>query len=400
MKNIVLCGHTGNVNRGCEAIVKSTCNLLQKKNLKVILTTHDYKNDEKIGIEEFDKVVQYTPITDVKKNNLIDYIYSEIQDKIFKNKYPLYKVIQNNILLEVNNNIALNVGGDTYCYKEKPYISYALSKYAKKNNIPCFLWGCSIEEKNIDKQMLEDLKRYTMIFPRETITYKTLLNKGIDEKKLFLMSDPAFSLQTEEIELPNEFNQKKIIGLNISPLVLELGNKNILEKNIENVVEYIIKETDYDIALIPHVFNGNMQDAKVNKEIFNKYEKTNRVINIVGEYNCKQLKYIISKCAILIAARTHASIAAYSTGVPTLVLGYSVKSKGIAMDLFGTYENYVVSAQQIKKENELLDAFKWIRINQENIKKTYAKILPEYINRSSKAIAIIEKYADERNSNL
>ena len=42
---------------------------------------------------------------------------------------------------------------------------------------------------------------------------------------------------------------------------------------------------------------------------------------------------LIAQCELLVCCRTHASIAGYSTGVPTLVLGYSVKAEGIAADL-------------------------------------------------------------------
>ncbi len=51
--------------------------------------------------------------------------------------------------------------------------------------------------------------------------------------------------------------------------------------------------------------------------------------------------------------RTHATIAAYSTGVPTLVVGYSVKARGIARDLFGTEDGYVLPVQQLKESDEL-----------------------------------------------
>lgn len=394
MKDIILCGHTGSINRGCEAIIKSTYKLLKTEGLNVKLTTHDYENDKKMGISEFDDVFQYEKINMIRKKSFFKYIYIEIQNKLFNNKYPIYKAVQKNIFNELIGNIALNIGGDTYCYNEKPYISYALNKYTNRNNIDCFLWGCSIEENKIDKQMLEDLKRYKMIFPRETITYDTLVKIGIDKKKIFLMSDPAFTLETENVQLPENFNQKSIIGINMSPLVLESGNKDILRKNIYNTIDYIIKKTSYDIALIPHVFNVDTQDVQVNDFIFEKYKDTGRIINIREDFNCKQLKYIISKCEIIIAARTHASIAAYSSKVPTLVLGYSVKSRGIAKDLFGTYDNYVISAQNVKNENELLSAFKWIERNKQSIKNQYDKVLPEYINRSSKASKIIKKYAE------
>ena len=75
-----------------------------------------------------------------------------------------------------------------------------------------------------------------------------------------------------------------------------------------------------------------------------------------------ELKGYIARCRFFIGARTHSTIAAYSSGVPTLVLGYSVKSKGIAKDLFGTYENYVLTVQQLKEYSELGRAFKSIML--------------------------------------
>ena len=77
---------------------------------------------------------------------------------------------------------------------------------------------------------------------------------------------------------------------------------------------------------------------------------------------------MISQCSYFIGARTHATIAAYSTGVPTLTLGYSVKSQGIAKDLFGTAENYVLSYKDIKSKDMLLNNFVWIMNHNDEIK--------------------------------
>ena len=91
-------------------------------------------------------------------------------------------------------------------------------------------------------------------------------------------------------------------------------------------------------------------DLEILNKIKKHYNGEDRIFLERGDYNCNELKYIISKCSILVAARTHASIAAYSTCVPTLVIGYSVKSKGIAKDLFGDYRNYVISKDELTSE--------------------------------------------------
>ena len=95
-----------------------------------------------------------------------------------------------------------------------------------------------------------------------------------------------------------------------------------------------------------------------------------------------KLKGYISQCRFFVGARTHATIAAYSACVPTLVLGYSVKSKGIAKDLFGTDKNYVIPVQKVKDSDTLKNHFIWIAEQEQAIREHLAKIMPEYIDRA------------------
>ena len=101
--------------------------------------------------------------------------------------------------------------------------------------------------------------------------------------------------------------------------------------------------------------------------------------------NSMQLKYAISKCNILITARTHASIAAYSQCVPTLVVGYSVKALGIAKDLFGSEEGYVFPVQSLKEKDDLIKQFKDFALREDKIREELIKIMPEYKSRIIKA---------------
>lgn len=89
-------------------------------------------------------------------------------------------------------------------------------------------------------------------------------------------------------------------------------------------------------------------------------------------------KYIISKCRMFVGARTHATIAAYSTCVPTLVVGYSVKARGIARDLFGTEEKYVIPAQSLSNTGQLQEAFRWIRMHEQDIRSQLMQRQAEY----------------------
>ena len=70
-------------------------------------------------------------------------------------------------------------------------------------------------------------------------------------------------------------------------------------------------------------------------------------------------------------------IAAYSTAVPALALSYSIKSRGIAKDLYGD-EELVVQYKNIKEADEIKNAFKRLIEREEEIKKIYSDKLEKY----------------------
>ena len=95
-----------------------------------------------------------------------------------------------------------------------------------------------------------------------------------------------------------------------------------------------------------------------------------------------ELKGYIARCRMFIGARTHATIAAYSTCVPTLAVGYSIKARGIAKDIFGKEDGFVVSVQNLKSENDLTDAFRWLQVREGEIKLHLKNTIPEYSKKS------------------
>ena len=121
------------------------------------------------------------------------------------------------------------------------------------------------------------------------------------------------------------------------------------------------------------------------KEIKDIFADDERVIVVRDCPNCMQTKYIISKCRFFVGARTHSTIAAYSTKVPTLVLDYSVKSKGIAKDIFGDGENYVISVSEFMSNVDVTEKFKKLYENENEIKKHYDVFMDEYIEKAYRA---------------
>ena len=50
------------------------------------------------------------------------------------------------------------------------------------------------------------------------------------------------------------------------------------------------------------------------------------------------------------------------------MVGYSVKARGIARDLFGTEENYVLPVQTLKDPQQMLEAWRWLLSNEDQIR--------------------------------
>ena len=83
---------------------------------------------------------------------------------------------------------------------------------------------------------------------------------------------------------------------------------------------------------------------------------------------------------MFVAARTHAVISAYSMCVPTIALGYSIKSIGIAKDL-GLDKKLVVNSKTFSA-GDLKNAFEYLIKNEEQIRTHLQQIMPDYIQRT------------------
>ena len=73
------------------------------------------------------------------------------------------------------------------------------------------------------------------------------------------------------------------------------------------------------------------------------------------------------------------------------MLDYSVKARGIAKDIFGTDQNYVLPVQELRSGEELTNAFQWIQEREINIRKHLKETIPNYVEQGRKIKTILEK---------
>ncbi len=396
MNNICLYPHPSSKNHGCEAIAISTSQIIKKysSDTKILITKYN-KEDERFGEDKvcywYEKTKQ-CPMPNLKRGSFAWMEY-QIKRRLFGTDATdilARNFIKEQKVLIKETKLFISIGGDNYCYG-RPTGLYAVHKALTLKNKKSILWGCSIEPSAINEEMLFDLKNYTKIVARESITYEALHERGLTNVVLF--PDPAFTLPSENNDLVIPENT---IGINISPLIMHYSaNADIVRKSFEKMLDYILKQTECNILLVPHV-TASATDDRVELEKLYYYSKQyGKRIIVADERDCCRIKDSISRCRFFIGARTHATIAAYSTGVPTLVCGYSVKAKGIAKDLFGTYKNYVVPVETIVNDEELVNAFQWMYENEKEIRSHLEEIMPSYIEKAWKAGEIIQNVIKE-----
>lgn len=349
---IALYGNGSSGNHGCEAIARGTISLLGADANTYRIQSENPAEDRKYGLEE---LAQISPAkSERKKDFRFAIAYAKL--KLAKDYVDMDGLSYLHGSQESGSwaDIALSVGGDNYCYGSTGIYAY-LNRVYKKQGAKTVLWGCSIEPDVVSqKSVAEDLARYDLIVARESITYGAV--KPV-QKNSILVPDPAFFMEPKACSLDDRLCNGNVVGINISPMIISNEKASgMAYENYKQLIRYILSETNATIALVPHVVWSSNDDRTVLRQLYDDFDQDPRLV-LVEDHTAPELKYIISQCSFFVGARTHATIAAYSSCVPTLVVGYSVKARGIARDLFGTEDGYVLPVQDMQQPQQLTEAF-------------------------------------------
>lgn len=345
MRPMLLYNHSGYENRGCEAIVESTASLFDGKCPEIVVASETAEYDRQKSRRTFIRS-RVSPMSLTRLVNSVAFrLGQEREDEVARNYSP--------VIRQGKKSLCLSVGGDTYCYSYQEHL-HVINKRLKEKRVPLVLWGCSIDPERIRDEVLRDLEAYDLIVPRESISAGVMREKGFPVAQWI---DPAFTLPAQPATLPDNWREGHMIGLNISPLVLEkVPDPEQGMSSVLSLMEDILENTEDSIALIPHVTWKHDNDLSVMDRISSHYEGNSRIVRLPGDWSAMMYKAAVSGMKALITARTHLSIAAYSTAVPAFVIGYSVKARGIARDIYGNEEGHLFPADRLNEGGALREA--------------------------------------------
>ncbi|MFH1897590.1 MAG: polysaccharide pyruvyl transferase family protein [Candidatus Desantisbacteria bacterium] len=357
----VLAGNGPYDNRGCEAIVRGTVEILREyfndPRFVVASVFHDRNQFHSQCFGETNNAITHISINTAKRYNFTWQLRQinrilHLQNIAF---YP-YK----NMDLPVKEAIAvLSIGGDNYSLSySKPDLYLALDDFVLKRNSPLIIWGASVgpfdKDPDFEAKIIPHLKNINGIFARESLTVEYLAERGVIDN-VYRVADPAVlmkPIKPKDDKIPFQI-LKESIGINLSPLMARYvtnGNMDELKATASEFISKILNKTDRQVVLVPHVIHSQSNDYNFLKEIEKSIKKyRGRVFVLPPTLSAAETKWAIAQMKIFAGARTHSTIAALSSCVPTLSFAYSVKAFGINKDFYGHTE-YCLNPEELNSD--------------------------------------------------
>jgi polysaccharide pyruvyl transferase WcaK-like protein len=211
------------------------------------------------------------------------------------------------------------------------------------------------------------LSRAAVVTVRDPISYRFLDEDLGVRDAATLTADLAFLLpaasdeRAERILLENGIpSGSPLAGISASQIVSRYfrhwsdakAAREAYLSAMASTADHLVETLGGTVIFVPHVTIPGNDDRLASREIRERMEHREKAFVLEREYLPGDYKSVISRCSVFVGARMHATIAALSTGVPTLVMAYSAKTLGIMGEMLGQREA-VLDVRDLKKGDDL-----------------------------------------------
>ena len=251
-------------------------------------------------------------------------------------------------------------GGDSFTdlYGPRRFQAMVLTKrLALDSGVPLLLLPQKLgpfQDPANHRVAVEILRQASAVWVRDAESYRFLQNAlggqfHPDRHKLGV--DVAIALPTqrprdispavaEMLSAPRDF---PLVGLNVSGLLCNRAEASRRDfaladehpAQIESIARALLEtDTSIRLILVPHVHRplGDPESdlAAANELVARLGSSADGRVHVAsGKLSAMELKWVLARLDWFAGARMHATIGAFSSGVPTLGLGYSDKTRGV-----------------------------------------------------------------------
>ncbi|HEY0827518.1 MAG TPA: polysaccharide pyruvyl transferase family protein [Bacilli bacterium] len=406
MSKFIISGVSGFRNRGVDALVTTTVQGIKSidssASITVISDTPDYDiiHGKKLSVHFLQDVLKSRR---AKLARRIIPFSNKIANLISPNFQHTLDALE-------NVDVVIASGGDIFSSDYGDQADFLIPlEMAQKSGKKVVFMGQSIgpyKTKDEADVFLSVARRSDLITVRESISYNYVCKKlGVPESKVELTADSAFVLKIPDKSQIDQLaffygidKNLPIVALSISQGIIRFsGTNTILHFNAwKNIIKTIIEDLGAQVLLIPHVqeratFND---DRIVQTAIAEEFGYNAQIKLISGDHSASELKGVISLADLVIAERMHAGIAGLSNGIPTALVGYSIKAQGVIHDILGEKVNeykLLISIQDMVKDFDISQWIKNIWGDREIIAAELRRKLPEVKDLAHKNFELLGK---------
>lgn len=387
--NFLLSGAFLSCNLGTAAMAFSTIDLLKKNfpNCHIcVLSTRSTKD----RLLYPDQHIQHDSRTSLHGMLiLLRSILWWIVHKIFRKDLNCLRHDQEcNVYYQAN--LLIDLSGDTITEDYGPLVLFSHCipiLIANCFGKPAALFGQTIGPFTWSKPFMRWLlRRCDSIIARDEPTYQYLLNLDISYECLTSSIDMAFLLesadpsQAETIEAECGYNPKTqlTLGMTVSRQFQKFvekhpdrTDKSGLLNTLSEVIDRFVGTHNGQVILFAHVTGPTerLDDRVISQQLRKHCRLSDRVFVVDKDLDPRAIKALIARCDLFCGSRMHSNIAATTSGIPTIAMAYSVKSRGI-MERMGM-EDWVIGIPQLtadyllKRLNDLLAHTDKVRVQLE-----------------------------------
>ena len=300
-------------------------------------------------------------------------------------------------VLQVNNSdVILDISG--YAYGDSWGIgstqrTLAIAAYCKAKGKPyLFLpqaWGTFSDQK-LAGNVTRICKVSGLVYARDNRSLSYLMSIS-DSSALHkeVVPDIAFKFKSEKSQVGSEILEKYGIDLKNESLIGVVPNEQIFRrgcgkgkndqyiKTVVRMVNYCIEELGVIAVLMPHHIarpgDSKTGDLPLCALIRDGVKDKKRCVSLDKDYSAATIKSIIGQLDLLVASRYHSLIAALSSKIPVVAIGWSHKYPEL-LGLFGM-EDYSVDFTELNKIS-FLDILKKAWVSRNDNRQIIRKRLP------------------------
>lgn len=398
VKTFYLSGQRTFGNRGCEAIVRSTVALLRAQfgDVQILVPSVDMERDKAQWPDAAQQGVRFVRAYVPRVAG--PWVHLQRLPLPFLKRarwpFPMPDWLRQQ-LSEVD--AVLAIGGDNYSLDYRiPSPVMGLDRFAMDLGKPVILWGASVgpfdREPSFVPAVKDHLARMNFVAVRESVSYQYLTEK-LGLGNVVQMADPAFMLGRETIDYGKFWPEcpNGVLGVNISSLIERYKRpEQDLRAEVAEFIRRAVTRHGLGVLLVPHVhpLQGEHPggDGTYMADLQERLGDLGDCVQMMPHsLNAAQIKYVISQLRFFIGARTHATIAALSSGVPTVSIAYSVKARGINRDLFGN-EQAVLPTPELSADT-LERSLDWLMREERALQATLAQRIPQLQDEAKRAAA-------------